>query len=289
MLIRPVTEKEAEGETKENYILLRESLNLPYVPLFFTFLGPFPEYLTYVTKQLVNNLKHPDFQTNVRTKSFEIRSDIRQSLIKNEKVEDWLRLYIHSPSFFYFQQDLSRIFVTNVKLAYIFVGLREALKGWAIAAKKLTGKTVSEKKSAVKDKFDEEQLFVFDNFLPSTGVQEKPSQQYGNGPRQRAAQSIIKTSSPSIEKALLPEYLHLCRENFISHMKTDDFWQLRVRVEETILTDLHNLPDVIFSPINIVLRLTGKYDQFPDLLFLLAEHFPTYAVQRMIFSGFMME
>ena len=97
---------------------------------------------------------------------------------------------------------------------------------------------------------------------------------------------VINSSSP-IQKDLLREYLSLCRNDFTLHMMDEEFVILRLGVEKMILSSLDSLPSVIHSPINTVLKLTTKYPNFPELLYLLSEHFPTCAVQRLLFSAYM--
>ena len=70
-------------------------------------------------------------------------------------------------------------------------------------------------------------------------------------------------------------------------MKKEEFLILRVGIEKLILSSLVLMPEKIVSPINIFYKLTEKYEEFPELLYLMYEHFPTLVVQKMIFSGFM--
>ena len=67
MSITPVYENEAKNEVKTAYLKIKKSLELPYLPLFFTYLGGFSEYLSYLTGQLVPILENPKFSSLVET------------------------------------------------------------------------------------------------------------------------------------------------------------------------------------------------------------------------------
>ncbi len=203
----------------------------------------------------------------------------------SDEVRDWFVRYGNTPSFYYFQQDTDHIFRTNVKLALIFVALREAVKGWAVAAKKLPGTASKPKKTSSQT--IKQDTFIFEDVAEIQHIvmpQSKKTVQNGLTIR---TNGLAKKQESAIEKDLLPQYLKLCRVDFYEQMKTTSYWELRIMIEKFILNALPLMPHIVFSPINVVIDLTKKYDEFPDLLYLLSEHFPTYAVQRMMFSGYM--
>lgn len=305
-MLKPIYENQASSEIKNNYQKIKTALNLQSVPIFFTYLGTFPAYLTHITGQIVNNLSHPDFQRISEETSSSLQTLIKSSLPKSDEIGEWLRLYKNSPSFYYFQNDLRNIFLTNIKLAFIFMSLREALKGWAIAAKKLgshkTSKTETVSEANKKtDSVDINSKFIFEGFSSSTDsvrVNSKKTESVVNWQSIRGnlypskpwrSRELVIRENPALEKDMLPQYLHLCKLDFLSLLKKDEFWVLRVGAEEMMLKNLTLVPELIFSPINLTLKLTANNPNYPDLLYLLAEHFPTYAMQRMIFSGFMAE
>ena len=166
-------------------------------------------------------------------------------------------------------------------MAYVFIALREAVKGWAIAAKKLPN-TVNKNPAAQETEtgIDPGQ-FIIDDTLILASVNNR---QVGNRPS-----GLIKSSPGAIEPDFLPEYMTRCRNEFWQHMKTEQCLMIRLGTEKIILQSLSMIPNLIFSPVNVVIRLSQKYPEFSELLYLLSEHFPTYAIQRLLFSGFMLE
>src|SRR3990167_9770000 len=137
MSITPVYENQANDEVKKDYLKIKQALDLPYLPLFFTYIGAFPNYLNYLTDQLTVVLEHPEFSRLIGELNERIYSLLKSGLFKTEEIDDWLNRYKNSPSFYNFQKDLEKIFAVNIKLAFIFIALREALKGWVMAAKQL--------------------------------------------------------------------------------------------------------------------------------------------------------
>ncbi|QQG44021.1 MAG: hypothetical protein HYW86_04115 [Candidatus Roizmanbacteria bacterium] len=274
MAIRPVFEKEANEEIKNLYRKLKEALKLDSLPLFFAYLGAFPEYFRYIAQQIDNLAKNHEFNKLCGETATEIEKELTEKLTISEELENWLNRYKYSPAFYNFQKDLQHIFLSNVKLTFIFIALREAVKGWAVASKKLSGEV---KINAQTAKETPQEDFVFDDtYAKNYSIEARKGE-------------IAAAGESALEKDLLPEYLVLCRRDFIDVLKNEDFLRLRVQIEQKFLNDLALLPESIYSPINVVLQYTSKYPDFPDLLYLLTEHFPTYAVQRMLFSGYMIK
>ncbi|OGK23645.1 hypothetical protein A3C25_00830 [Candidatus Roizmanbacteria bacterium RIFCSPHIGHO2_02_FULL_38_11] len=274
MTLLPNLEERVSTEVRSNYEKIKKALDLFYTPLFFTYVGVFPEYLNYLTDQLVANLQNPKFNTLIKETKEKIYSLIKSILFKSEEIQDWLNRYENSPSFYNFQKDLEKIFTVNLKLVFIFIALREALKGWAVAAKKLPASNISSGRLETPSTKDKD--FIFEDalvLLPSTRFQGSPD--------------LAQSEKRAIEKDLLPRYIFLCQQEFNQLMKKEEFLILRGGIEKIILSTLPLMPEKIVSPINIFYKLNEKYRDFPDLLYLMSEHFPTLAVQKMMFSGFM--
>lgn len=283
MRIRPVFEKEANDLVKDCYEKIKGALNLPKIPLFFAYFGAFPEYLEFISESLTNNLLDPKFVALNDEAGHRISSIVTDSLTFSESTQDWLKRYRQSLSFYNFQKDLSQIYKTNLKVAFIFIALREALKGWAVAAKQLPRTYESPPKARESVEADK---FIYDDFNPETPPLED---KYMEKTFKQSSRELAKRETGALEVDLLPQFLQYARSDFSNALKKDEFWVLRVGVEKMILSYLSLFPHLIFSPINIVLKFTSKYDDFPDFIYLISEHFPTYAMHRMLFSAFMLK
>lgn len=265
---------QADTKVKALYSKLQNAFHSNTLPLFFTYLGPFPEYLEYITDQIVLNVLSPKFASITKMLVEEVEDII--SLQPSKKTQEWLEKFRHTPAFYHFQKDNQENFSINIQLAIIFIALREAVKGWALGTKKLPGMVSPHDES--KYSYIHEEDFVFE---PITVAESDTSLASVN-------RGMIKTES-ALTKNLLVEYFLLSQQDYSSYMKTEACLLTRVQLEKMILTTIQILPHTIISPINIVITLSNKYKTFPDLLYLLSEHFPTYAVQRLMFSAYLLK
>lgn len=277
--LHPVLEHEATEEVKILYQQIRQSLNTPSVPLFFQYLGGFPEYLQYITRQLVPLLYDHAFIQISENIGSTIEEKLTEGASFSDELAEWISRNQRSPSIYNFQNDVHTIFINNVKLTLIFVALREAVKGWAVAAKKIGAQSSSDDIN-LHDAGGMSNALIYYDILPVVKTSDCP----GKGSYQN--EGLIRREV-GIERNLLSEYLYLCRNDFRSFLKSEEFVYLRVEVEKEILTAIQTIPTPLSSPINVVLELASPYQHSPDLLYLLSEHFPTYAIQRMLFSCFM--
>ena len=283
-MISPIFESQADEKTKEVYQQIKQAFSVAKPPIFFCYLAPFYEYFSYIAGQIIANLNNEKFIEIINETKDIIFKLIKNNLKKSEETNEFLNRFKYSPQFFYFQKDLEKIFDANLKLTFIFIALREAVKGWAIAAKKISAKTEAASFSS-KPKINEEE-FIFNlneviDLNKRTKTKQKDVQSFFNG--------IINASFSAIEKDLLPSYLDLCRNDFYFLMRKEEYVFIRLEIEKIILRFLTLLPELIISPVNLVIEMTKKYENYPELLYLLSEHFPTTVVQRLMFSGYMKE
>ena len=154
-------------------------------------------------------------------------------------------------------------------------------KAGFIAAKKISAKAESIDFSS-KPKINEDELIFNINEVVDLKEKTKNTQK----DIQSFSKAIINTPFSVIEKDLLSSYLYLCRNDFYLLMRQDKYVFIRLEIEKIILRFLELLPELILSPVNLVFEMTKKkYADYPDLLYLLSEHFPTIIVQRLMFSG----
>ncbi|MEO6508719.1 MAG: hypothetical protein ABIO02_02090 [Patescibacteria group bacterium] len=288
MQITPVSEINAEGVVKESYNDLKSALGVHSLPLFFSYIGPFPEYLSYISKQLIVNLNDIRFTALVNDAAEQFKTLIESELRNSQEKNEWLLKFSNTPTYFYFKKDTEHIFITNIKLCLIFIALREAVKGWAVAARQLKSSFTEDMKQQTNVDQDIASEMIYEE-VSSTIITSTQGMSNRSQDITAKGNELVQVDPSSIEKNLLPEYLLICRNDFGELMKQERFLMARLTTEKLLLSYIGLLPGLIFSPINVVLDLTSKYQTFPELLYLLSEHFPTYAVQRMMFSGYMMK
>lgn len=271
-MIHPVPEESASPEVLQKYQELKQSLKLPIVPLFFTYIGAFPEYLSYITRQVVPNISDARFLSLTEDTLSTMGELVSGAFPKHKDTTDWITTNKQSPAFYHFQQNIKEIQIKNIMILFIFMAIREAIKGWAVGAKQIPS-TVKTHKSAPQDL--NESSFVYSE-LYSIVQEEKTT----------ASSSLAASPSRGIEKDLMGEYLRLCRFDFDAYMKKESFVFVRLGLEKLVLSSISLFPHPIVSPVNIVYQLTTRYPDFPELLHLLSDHFPTYAMHRAMFGAY---
>lgn len=281
MKLRPVNENSAEAPVKQIYLNLKTALELPQVPLFFQFLGAFPDYLSFIEESIVNNLKSPKYQSLVAKNQIFVKEIFKDNFPKQELTQEFLTTYHQTPEFYNLKPQLEHIFTVNAKLVFIFLSLREAVKGWAVASKKLESHFAKSHQTTAEPDFIDERLKT--SMAYGTDIITVNQNNLANKEK-----SLATKDKTGLEMALLPKYLNLCEAEFNQLIKTQAYLFFRVELEKICLRNLDQLPYPIFSPVNLVYELAQKYPDFPDLLYLLSEHFPTYVVSRYLFSGYML-
>ncbi len=267
-----ITEKEATGLIKLKYEEIKRAFVSPVVPVFFTFIAPYEEYFVYVADQIVRIVQDPRFRNLAHEIGENIQSVINTTLPPSVEYREWVSKYANSPGFYNFTKDNEHIFRMNVSLAFVFISLREAVKGWAVAAKKLPG--TGRSFDAASSPFRENET-LYNEAMTGAELILSPT-------------SLTSSSPKAVELNLLKDFLELCRSDFMQYMKTEEFLIMRVGLERLILLSIPLFPNPLFSPINETLKLIMKKKNFPDLLYLLSDEFPTLVMQRMIFSGYML-
>jgi hypothetical protein len=134
-----ITEKEATGLTKLKYEEIKRAFVSPVVPVIFHLIAPYEEYFVYVADQIVRIVQDPRFRNLAHEIGENIQSVVNATLPPSIEYREWISKYANSPGFYDFTKDNEHIFRMNVSLAFVFISLREAVKGWAVAAKKLPG------------------------------------------------------------------------------------------------------------------------------------------------------
>lgn len=285
MKVSPVSFHKASDEIKNNYLEIINALGLPYLPLFFQYFGSFPEYLNYITKQIVANLNNEKFNLSVKESAHELKKLFQENFSKTSSTIEFLNRYQTTPQFYNFRDSLEKIFIINFKMTLIFLALREAIKGWAIGAKKISSHASkeSQKKEEVFEKMErmciqEDQSNILEFLISNSPIVKKNSK----------ALLTQKKPKNDLEVNFFLNYLKICQKEFFLLTKQEKYFLFRVQIEKFIINFLSFMPEIIFSPINVILPLISSYDNYPDFLYLLYEYFPPLSVQKFIFSGYLL-
>lgn len=274
MALHTIAETDAEGTIKDDYQRLKKALSSFSLPLFFTYFGPFPEYLHYITLQIKENINNDYYVQLISQMHTGVLPEIKTLLTKSEQTMEWLYRYRTTPVFTSFQKDCSSIARTNLALAMIFIALRESAKGWALTQHILpsTKKTLQQEEANIY-----EERFILHDVIDEVGRTLATTQN-----------ALVHKGQNTLDRNVLVEYFRLCEMDFKNLQKKEYFLSLRVQLEKTMLSSLQSGPVLIFSPYNMIIEFTQKYDDFYEFLYIISHFFPTLAMQRLMFSGFMM-
>lgn len=286
MRLKKINDHEAPHEVAHCYKRIREALGIPTTPVYFQYLGAFPPYLTYIIDSIVANLESPSFKSLAAQQGEFAHRIYRENFEPTQQIYSFVQQHIHDPELFHFKNDIQKILEVNARIMLIFIALRECVKGWAVSAKKLPYQTTTYEETGEVPVQEKEELLYGEVGLTQ---QKRPDSQNEHLVVDETVVSnkLIRRDTTGVVKALLPEYLLLCRNGFSQLLKDQAFLFFRVSTEKMALSAIDRLPEKLFSPINAVLELTHEYKHFSDLLYALSEHFPTYAVQRFLFSGYL--
>lgn len=267
-----IPEEEARGPVRQKYEEIKSAFAAPVVPVFFTYIAPYEDYFIFIADQITKNAGDPRFQGLVAETGGELEGIITSTLTPSGRYREWMDRNSASPAIHNFRKDNAYIFRMNVALTFVFTALREAVKGWAVAARRLGS---DRGPAAVHSAPFRESSPQYEDMATGTDIILRTT-------------AITASGSRQVEVSLLPEFLELCREDVAAWKKTETYLLMRVGLEKIILASLPLFPHLVFSPINETLRLVMKYPDFPDLLYLLSDEFPTLLMSRLIFSGYML-
>ncbi|MFS8159398.1 MAG: hypothetical protein ACMG6E_04135, partial [Candidatus Roizmanbacteria bacterium] len=191
-----IPESEATGDLKNLYESIKRAYGTHSLPIFFSYIGPYLQYLSYIGEQLIKNLQDPQFIKLTEELEEVALSTISDTLQKPELTQEFIKRYSHSSSFTAFQKDLQTIFRANIKLTITFLALRESVKGWALATKKLPGQTSETQQVTGSDSI--EKTFIIDN-----QYQELVGQGSSNALAQRDAMGSIQVIDNGLDENIL--------------------------------------------------------------------------------------
>ncbi len=201
MQVKPLNFEDATDEIKEIYQKLIKILEVNHLPIFFQYFGSFPEYLKFISPQIINLLSNEKFKIIIDENEKNILQLFKNQFFIPEEIFFWRQKYQHTPFYYHFESDLKKISLTNLKIAFLFISLREAVKGWAIASKKLTSKNKFYKDTG-NDYIDKKNIIIFEDLEIIKNEIIKNSK------------TLLKNTDNKLEINLLYDYLNLCKKNF---------------------------------------------------------------------------
>lgn len=273
--LQPISEETAQGDTSTIYQSIRKTLGLSSVPLVFQYFAYFPLYLSYVWNQALPNLEDSNFQRYVRNLEEFSREAISGIYIPQAATEvflDKLRETAVKQELLTFADMLSR---TNAELYLLSLALRESLKGTYLGIKQIGSTIAHEDKSMFQD--------LSEGFIPDTPAKnpERPDT------IQTSSKVLVRQQPRGLINTHMKEFFTLMDWEMRALMKQENYLTRRVALEKLALSYLPLLPHPLESSFKSIVLKTSEDPLFPELLYLVAELFPTQSVYKLLAAGVM--
>lgn len=248
----PIHEFEASSEIRAVYDEIKSAFGIQAVPMMFKYLANHPVFLRYMWDALAESLKDPAFENIL----IHMQSDILAScgyLLKNHpQSAQTLRILIpDATERLRIADEIQPLFKLQCQLAYFSVGIREAVKGWAIGAKYLSSE------EAFHASYSEDQ----------------PSSQDIHDLVLHESTSAI--SIPSDLQNAFMAFLVFLHEEFGAFIHDETYVYARLQAEKALIQKLQLMPHPVGTSYNEVVKLVPDRSDLPHLFYLLSEKFPT--------------
>lgn len=258
--INPISYEEASEQIKRLYSDIEDTFGVHNVPLFFQMMANFDEYLIYIWPQIKKNIKDPEFQSLIATIEKQNINDLEKVYHPDKEVIQYIHSHIQNQTVYAtIKEDFLKIYHMNVQLAFIFIGLREAVKGWAVGAKKL-----------------------------GENIQYDPMKQKVHAPINENFKDTMMeefSSVPALATNFHSKLLALCLSEMEDLITKKEYLYKRVEIEERFLSDIADIPHTIDSSYSKVSKFAYKYPHFDELLYMLSETFPTMIINKLSTSA----
>lgn len=264
--IKPVAENGASGEIAEIFDSIRLTLGLGNVPLVFRYLAAFPRYLSFLWDQSVKNLEDAVFCREAQESADFARLAISEIYYPSPATRLFLEKIIHRPEEYGLGKFVASTVRVNSQLYLLSLALRESLKGKYLGIKQIGEKLTNEETDQFHD--------LSEGFFET--VKEKPQ----NRP-------VSQNKSAGLTTSLYGEFFRFMSWEMDKLLRSEEYLARRVELEKYTLARLHLLPHPLESSLTSMMRETSHEPNFPELIYLIGDLFPTQMPYKLMASTVM--
>lgn len=271
--IEPIVESASTENTAAIYIDIASTLKLHRSPVFFRMIANFEDYLSFIWEKIKPNLVDPEFNCIVDDLDDFILRLLEDVYVPSDEAKSFLQEYVadfHSKRIL--SQEIEKVNHVSSQMAIVFIAVREAVKGWAIGAKKIAAESPSASRTTREEKVIKKGL---EDFREDFGEPIPPDLLI-----QTNTKNIISQPGNSITVSVYARFLSLISSEMEQLIRKKEYLYRRVEIEKYVLAKIHLIPHPLESSYNTVASYAAKYPFFNELLYLLSEDFPTQAVIR---------
>ncbi len=273
--LKPIPENQASGEIAEIYRSVKQTYGVVMVPLIFQYLAVFPNYLSYIWQQAAKNLHDLQF----KNQTLEIEEFAQKSISSIYTPSTLTKLFLEKIYNRAEKLELTKFVVNisqmNASLYLLSLAIRESLKGRFLGIKQI-GKHISEnEKSAFND--------LSEGFAaPSLTPIEKKADL-----RIHTDQKLTHRPTTEITTSIFAQFFDVIEKEMKRLFKEENYLTRRVELERFALSRLHLIPHPLDSSISKIFTQAYDHPQFPELIYLIADLFPTQTPFKLMASAVM--
>jgi len=279
--LKPLPEEKASELAQTIYGEIKRSFSIPTVPLFFQYIGNFPDYLDYVWSVVSPNINTDGFHTACNQLLQISDSAIAVIYTPSQQVQTLLS-QMHPAEKEEIIKTIHELRVLNAKMMILTIAIRESLKGLYITSQQLSagssysGRTEEIEAEKTIDEIVRESLMTVSSSQSLT-IDTKV-----------ASLLVPVYGANSLMISKYPEFFSLSANELEALMKTEAYLKARVEMEKITHILLLQLP----SPIHLSYVQTAKmlFDKpgAQDLIFVMKDTFPSH-FPKLVLATDMME
>lgn len=242
------------------------------MPLIFQYLAGFEEYFFYAWEKIKTNLKSDYYLSNAKEVVESAEKSIESIYHPSRTMSGFLH-QIPNEQKTQLEKTAKELEFLNAQLLILTIGLREGVKGVVIGQQMLP-RVAEEYEETIFDQFINEKIMHKNirEHQELVGASKMLAPLFGN-------QSLIISHYPDF-------YSHIAQE-MEELVKSEKYLHERVKMEHKVLQIATNLPYPLGCSYAEIAMFAGKKPYFSELLYVLAETFPTTS-PRLIFTSSLM-
>lgn len=275
--LKPIPEDKASEDVAQIYSSIKQTFGLANVPIVFQYLAVFPKYLSYIWQQALANLQDISF----KNQSMEIEKFAQNAIQSVFTPSPLSEIFLEKLEGRAEKQELSN-FVKNVSRMnaslYLFsLAIRESLKGRYLGIKQIGEKLEEKEKSTFND--------ISEGFFAGEKKEDKRNTLIEAHPDKR----ITVQQKSAITTSVFAQFFEVMEKEMKELLKKEKYLTRRVELERFALSKLHLMPHPLESSISTIFTKAYDHPQFPELIYLTSDLFPTQTPFKLMASAVMKE
>lgn len=258
--IRQISEQQANQTVKGVYHDIKQTFGVEVVPLLFQYLAGFEEYFLYAWEKLKKNITSPYFADATAEITVFAEETIPEVYTPSPAMQEF-RDALPQSEIQQLTQTIQALQKINAQLFLLTIGMREGLKGVHIGREFLLQNTTGEL-------YEE----VFDQFINNQIMRENLQQKELEGASKMLAPLF---GSQALQITHYPEFFGKVAQEMHELIKSELYLSTRVGLERIGVMMIGHLSHPLGTSYQEIATFAGKRPYFHELLYILAETFPT--------------